>query len=292
MSTYILLFLLLIGIIIFRYIHTSIGDFRNYSMPISYSKHFNDYINSVDSSMYKIKLGLHDLKNKTFKYHYLDSLDTPLTKYQNILNTYTNRCDSFLSDYPIFKKYSWKFLISKNDLELGMPFTIDDTIIIPEDIINNVYINYIRNPVLSNVFLNTLIHEQIHIVQRYNQAKFNAHYIVEYPFIKRIHRKRLMPHYSRIHMNNPDSNNQLWIYRIKNKNYVTFLKYDNGSLISVGGGLDKNEIISLDSLRTRYGFKRDTSLYHPNEIFACELSHKIVDRVDKGSNIDFLKSLK
>ena len=101
-----------------------------------------------------------------------------------------------------------------------------------------------------------------------------------------------MPYYSRIHMNNPDSNNQLWIYRINKKDYVTFLKYDHGSLISVGGSLDKNEIISLDSIRTKYGFKRDTSLYHPNEIFACELSHKIVDGVNKGSNIVFLKSLK
>ena len=285
----ILVILTLLIIIIKTY--NCLDLFKNYSLDIANTKHLNNYLNSVHKNMYKIKLNKLELENN-FKYHYLNSIDNVDPKYNSMLKQYIARCNFLLSELHIFKRYDWKFLISKNNLEMNMPFTIHDTIIIPETILNSLYLKYIRKQELSSSFINTLIHEKIHIVQRFNQKKFNKYYKSRYTFLAGRYKENLPETISKIHMNNPDSNNQIWTYKFNNELNYVLLKYNNHDTQSIGINIKNGNILDIDTpiLKKQLGFRTDTMLYHPNEIFAYEVSKKIENKKLKNRDIQFIKS--
>lgn len=271
--------------------YNCLDSFKNYSLNIAKSNHFNDYIQSVHKNMYKIKVNNTKSSYSDFKYNYLNSLYKLDNKFNSMLMQYIIKCNILLNKLPIFKKYKWKFLLSTNNLEMNMPFTIDDTIIIPENLLNSIYIKYIRDKTLSDNFINTLIHEKIHIVQRFNQYKFNKFYKSRYSFVQKIYKGNLPDSIAASHMNNPDSNNQLWEYKLNNKLYYTLLKYENNDNKSVGIDINNGDLIDLDLIKTGLGFKKDISIYHPNEIFACEVAKKVQKKNLNNKDMRFLKTL-
>ena len=74
-------------------------------------------------------------------------------------------------------KFSWKFIQSINNLEDSMPYTFDDKIVFSEKQLDKELNNFLAGNI-DNRFIETLIHEQIHVIQRQNQSKFNSYYKV------------------------------------------------------------------------------------------------------------------
>ena len=95
---------------------------------------------------------------------------------------------------------------------MNMPYTLSNYIVINEKSIKNLS----QFNEISDNFVNTLIHEKIHIIQRINQAQFNEFYKKNYSFIyKKIHIKEVPLQYRKIYMSNPDSNKDFWLCRDK-----------------------------------------------------------------------------
>lgn len=288
-TPFIIILLAILYLIIKNY--NTIDYFANYIRDINNSKHFNDYIKLVNKKMYNIKI--QNLKpGSDFKNEYIKNIMIVNPKFNTILNKSVTKCNKLTKSIPVFKKYKWNFLMSKSTLELDMPFTLHDSIILPRNLLNDTYLYYIRNNRISDQFINLLLHEKIHIIQRFNQDKFNNIYPQLYPFVNRMNFDKNLNHTTDNHMNNPDSNNTIWIYRIDNLEYNTFLQYNGGNLKSVGKRLDNNGEIDLDKIRSKYGISNDVSMYHPNEIFACIAAKSIENKIPKTDEIRFLRLLK
>ena len=173
----------------------------------------------------------------------------------------------------------WKYLMSINNLEMGMPYTLGDYIII-----NNEMIGRGNNGIISkDVLIEIIVHERLHIIQRLYQRKFNNFYRQKYPFLKKKYHLSQIPKKLRaINMTNPDSNSRIWTYEINNKEYIPILVYNNNSLIKLG--FNKN------NLQEKIRLSNNTS-YHPNEKFAHEVSNKICLNTLDIATYKFLKSL-
>lgn len=244
--------------------------YNSLKLELQNSKHFNNYINSIDEKMKVVKVK--NYKKNNFKKLYLDHLSDINEKELTYISKLTRICDQKLRklNLKIFFKYPWKFLKSKNSLEMGMPYTIHDMIIIPEN-----FFTKIRLGEYNKNLLDTLIHEKIHVIQRFNQNKFNSFYKISYPFLnKKIN--TIPKRFNKDNMVNPDSNNQYWTYKFDNKLYFVYLKYQQERVFSYA--VNKNGLKgNLNKLKTKYNFKNHTSIYHPNEIFACEVAGQIMN---------------
>ena len=275
---------LLLAYTVFYYPITNFENFNNTNLYNT--SHFNKYINSVHKDMQYIKL---NSNSTNFKNEYKKRLIPVPNKYNTLLNKYTAICDLRVKKYSIFKKYKWKFIMSTNYLEKGMPYTIHDTIILPHNLLENIY-NQSKNNRISNSFINTLIHEKIHIIQRFNQNRFNTFYKTNYKFAKGIYNNSYNE-INRNYMNNPDSNNSLWIYNFNNKNYVVYLGHKNGRLRSIGKPIGGGKELDLDKIKLNLGYSNSISFYHPNEIFACHLTEQILHNNVKPEYNRFLSMI-
>ena len=112
--------------------------------------------------------------------------------------------------FDIFKKNNlsnlncleYDIIISKNNLENRMPYTIHNTIIFNENSLTKLHKNIHE---INTDFLETFIHEILHILQRKFKRKFNSFYIKYYPFLdkKIIKIKNLHPFFKKKMYNNP-----------------------------------------------------------------------------------------
>ena len=71
-----------------------------------------------------------------------------------------------LINYSLMDRFIWKFLFTTNLVENGFPFTCEDIIYIPIEILNN-HTKY--------DMIKLLIHERIHIFQRYFPTEANKY---------------------------------------------------------------------------------------------------------------------
>ena len=264
---------------------------NSYKSALISSLHYNKYIDSIHKNMYKVKLPI--IKNiNIFKKSYKDSIIDLPEKYIKMLSKYTSEADMITKDYNIFKRYNWKFVMSINNLELNMPFTIDNYIVLPRNKLEFL-LSYFEKGNLQKEFIDTLIHEKIHIIQRNNQLKFNRFYKLKYAnLLEDIYTSKLPENLDKIYMNNPDSNNTIWIYRFNNKRYIPLLVYENNTLTSKAYNLDfPKDNIKINIMKARLGFKNSISFYHPNEISACIIADDLIhNRLDNAYK-KFLKSL-
>jgi hypothetical protein len=157
-----------------------------------------------------------------------------------------------------------------------MPFTISNKIIVPET-------------KCMNIKTETLIHEKIHVLQRKHQEKFNDLYKKIYPFLLSKCSPNIIPqNLQKINMNNPDGNNTYWIYKsysklwfpllvvdddTKLKEYAYLVEYDH---IKGEYKIDTTEYMTTDKLLKE--LPSHMSLYHPNEIFACQIAESIYNK--------------
>jgi len=255
--------------------------------PIS-SIHFKEYLKSVHPYIQKIKCP--NMKHN-FILDYSKNIRQLPNKYKEMLTTYTGIADKLTKNLGRFNSYPWNFYVSINNLEMNMPYTLDSSIIIALSNLEEIYHTF-KHGHINKQFLNMLIHEKIHIVQRGNQDMFNKFYKQIYPMLNERFYNKIPDKIQQSRMNNPDSNNQLWTYTIDNKIMLPLLVYSNNSVNEIAYNIENyNDIIYLRQKKHKLGFKSHTSIYHPNEIFACSVAHHIVDRTLPGNYINFMKKV-
>ena len=246
--------------------------FQNLNNLLVNSKHFNNYIRNIHPLMYKVKIK--NFNNTNFLKTYIDHLRVPNQNELNILNRHIIKCNKILKKNNLYKllKLPWLFLVSKRGLEMNMPYTLSNYIVINKSTLEN--LNAFRQ--INANFINTLIHEKIHIFQRINQAKFNSFYKRNYTFIvKKINIREVPLQYKKMYMSNPDSNSDFWLYKINNKIYYPILVKNGPFVKSIG--INRQGRVDLAFFKKKLGYKSHISFYHPNEIFACEVTDMILD---------------
>ena len=278
-----MIFIILFGIESYDYLTNYFNlneKYSNLKRSSLLSSHFEKYIKSIHSDMYIAKLP----NFINFREDYLASITELPNIYKNMILDYTTKADKITSQFKIFKRYPWKIYVSHNNLEMNMPFTINNVIIIPISKFHQLSVLY-RKGHYDNQFINILIHEKIHVIQRDNQPVFDTFYKNYYNrFLGEKYQQPLPNELAKIYMTNPDSNNSIWTFLFDNKEYIPLLVFKNNKIQTLG--YDKtnlSNIIDLNYVKKELGYGEDISFYHPNEIFACDLAHQIMDEsVSKG----------
>jgi hypothetical protein len=167
-----------------------------------------------------------------------------------LLSRYCNKVNTILTDHGLssFTKLPWKFVMSIQNLEWGMPYTVADVIVIPQSLIASLVAYHKhhdsapaatvtvvasdgttkqndkkdtttgKDTLFMEPFLIMLLHERIHIVQRLAQPIFNLFYVDYFPFMTPIateaeQRATLpAPENGAGYTENPDSNFSWWAY--------------------------------------------------------------------------------
>ncbi len=268
---------------------TNLIDLNNKDLENLFnSEHFNDYIKSIHTNMYSKKLIPF---NKHFTEEYKARIVLVPNEYKKELNNAVDNANKILNKSGLIPLINlpWKIAISRNGLEMNMPFTLDDIIIMPLDTIK--FLNQSEN---SDLFIQTLIHEKIHILQRKNQDKFNEFYKNEFNFIKSKNDFNIPEQWNKINMTNPDSNFDKWTYIYNSKEYYPILGLINGKITDIGFNINNNDdMIKLKEidLKLPNDYIKNCSLYHPNEIIACDLSEKIFRDKIPNKYIKLIKDL-
>jgi len=260
---------------------------------ISSHKSFIDYLNTIKStelyheSSGQIKNG--NIDNFT-NFFYKSMLSwTPREKY--FIKMYIDEVDKYLRKYPLFSKYPW--IIGKTDPKLlhGASFTLGKFIFISQNSINNGISYYRKHNKFKKYTLGTFIHEKIHILQRYNQQRFDKFYHLEFPFMKKV--SSLPPTiYQHIYTNNltnPDGLDLRWTYidSSSKQRYYPYVAFDQNKTNSmyekaVDSSMKLHNLNDLNLLKdiTKKLPKYKTNplgIYHPNELIAHLLDKQIVD---------------
>lgn len=139
---------------------------------------------------------------KEYKNIYLENIGEFSTSQKNILRSYSEEATKFLnsikSPYINNKKMNsipWKFAMTNNAIELGLPHTRGDIIFIPECKLNRTREKMIR----------TLIHEKIHIYQRMYPCLFiNTLSKMGYKKLGKINNREILK--------NPDTDNSIYLH--------------------------------------------------------------------------------
>lgn len=255
--------------------------------PLS-SDHFKNYMEEIHKDIYLIKCPSY---KTNFILDYSKNIIKVPDKYKALVDAYTNTADNLTAEFKIFKKNPWNILVSINNLEMNMPYTLGNSVIIPLKALKELNTTFIHGHI-NNSFLNTLIHEKIHVIQRNNQVIFDKFYITNYKFLDKKLTEPLPENLHKMTMTNPDSNNSIWIYQLENKRIIPLLTYSNNSVTEIGYNIENhNDITYLRNIKSALGFNRHTSIYHPNEIFACKVAHHIMDNNLPTNYKEFLVNL-
>lgn len=241
-----------------------------------------EQINIYIGNNHKINIDIIDMNFELYLF-FLECVDKSV---DSILNTVTKNTDIEnlfkLNNYL----YNWNFCIFQN-IMFNYPFTLSDVIFIP---INYLMENF-QNKNIQNI-ARTIIHEKIHIIQRYNE-KYWEYFIsikdknwiklnnsdIRFQIIKNnVTNKNTINTINLINsdeefINNPDTyyDNFKYIYKIngdfyyghyvynkiKKNIYIKYFKLD----------LDKKKLFT-----TNFKFQED----HPYEKYAYELSEIII----------------
>lgn len=145
---------------------------------------------------------------------------------QKMVTNHINRVIEIFeqNQFTNINKLPWKLIKLSSDLEWGYPFTLQDTILIPDNEIefakmeNNTAFN---DTAFNDALIETLIHEIIHIYQKANPDIVNKFYTKQWNWIKSNH--ITIPHdYKSRFVHNPDGmDNTSWIWLCPNsKEYI------------------------------------------------------------------------
>jgi len=168
MIYYLLILLLLIIIIIIYYYYNNDNNiiFMNSIETSLFLKNDNDnYIknfNNLDIYARKIKSKedyINLISNSTLNFN--DNQINKLTKCAKYADKFLNNYENDYINGNIIAKIKWIFALTNNNYEEGMPHTRNNIIFLSTNNLNNDDDNLIR----------ILIHEKIHIFQRYNDMK-------------------------------------------------------------------------------------------------------------------------
>lgn len=184
-----------------------IKNLTEYDLIARNVKNTNDYINNITNCI------------KNFSLEEKNIISKACIQADKFLNTYNN-----ILNGKNIAKIKWKFALTyynNFEYEEGFPHTRNDIIFLSEKIIPKE---------LNHNFINTLIHEKIHIYQRFNNID---NIIKKLGFIK---------HYTKKYNNraNPDLNN--FLYTNSNNQLLQCIYNDNPKSINDVVCLNNNHI--------------------------------------------------
>ena len=193
-----------------------------------------------------------------------------------ILKNKTLEIDNSTKIYNKIYKLPWKFKIITEKIDAF--FTYNDYIYIP----------YHK---IDTITKNTLLHEKIHVLQRKYKEYFDNFYknVLNYES-KPV---KLTGKWNDKYLINPDALDINWIFKENDKYYLPLLLKDFKKVVIL---LDENFNTTNKSYNftdfiffEKYVKDRFIDLYHPNEMTACMISHKIYGNYN-NNDIDILLS--
>lgn len=273
--------LVLVAVFIYQYNPVREGFHGSTIQNVIHSDHFTLYMDAIAPEQYENKLpGTQGMTKQEFTTHYIRNLH-PVDTVSGIrldwitpLKHATWKADRFLEAQQLQSLVGlpWFFLVSTNGLEKDMPFTLDDTIVMPQTYLAKWMDGKIDEP----VFIQTLIHEKIHIFQRKNQAEFHRLYESIYPFAS-LYFDPLPRKVYEQNMTNPDSNGFWFQYKYQDNSYLPFLTIQDGKPVERALRIGSTESIVLPNIFLGTKVNQATSRYHPNELFASQIAKEIMD---------------
>jgi hypothetical protein len=190
------------------------------------------------------------------------------TKFEKAyINKLVSIIDKYAEKYKSFNNISWKFSKFEGNIENQFPFTLDDTIFL-----NTTFFS--KQDIESDT--ETLLHEKLHIYQRYNEKKT----ITFYNNLG-FQMKPCICNYTQNHRTNPDVPNTHYVYKgylVRNQYSTNARSLSNVNIIfnRVNGSEDYDGEKILKQIRNNYG----ANIEHPNEIFATLIAKFILIDID------------
>lgn len=262
MIFYLVLLLILLIFLYYRYNKKNIIFLsKNQACKIlKYKPYFNNF-NQNDFKVRNCK-DIQDCMNL-----YCNNVKSFTNKEKLIITKFINK----IKNHPILKPFNWKFIRVK-DIENSYPHTQKDCIIISDTFMEEI-IQYDGS--------STLIHEQIHVLQRINSKKMKKQLMEELHFYPVKDLKGSEKYLSNSRSNPDEDLDNLWVY--KNKMLPICLYQSNPSQLSDAGyyGLkvENNEIISeliqLHNFKEYEHLKLGKNYYNGYEVQAEFLEKKI-----------------
>lgn len=245
------------------------------------SEHF-DYHKKFNFLESKFRTGIDDLSRAGFheqiKIFYCNAcLEFSVEERRNITN--------FISRYPILQETSWKFIKLPDSVDFGFPFTIGDAIAMPQwlaDSFSPLSLSSKRS------LFKTLIHESIHITQRFNPDIFENLYQTQMNWRKTP--DLIIPSSIReTSVTNPDGYDN-WIAQTPEGDFWYSLILNEAGKLSkqaypvadAGGArkVDGQKPINIDRFKKHH--ENIENCYHPNEVFAYVMSERLTDMYFKA----------
>ena len=189
--------------------------------------------------------------------------------------------------YPRFDSSNWNFIKSNNKIEGGMPFTISDYIILPENVIHKSIQAYNYSGINSSIETlgDILVHEKMHIYQRRNQQMVDDFYYHEWHFTP-VNNLNIPNYINDKIRTNPDGPAVNYIFKEK---YLTLSLLKNNHSLSKIDILHypvyhQNNIYYLDKsvnyVKDYHNFFCNISFpYHPNEIAAYLFGDIVISQI-------------
>lgn len=203
---------------------------------------------------------------QVYKDRYINSVGVFNEKQKRVLQDLVDLANKYKS---IWISGKWKFACISRDVENGFPHTLGDVIVLSKD--------FFEMPPKRQLI--TLVHEKIHVYQRFNPLKTNEYILKELHF----EIKNVPSEISNKIRSNPDLNNIIYgkgdfaFAQVFKDNPVSL--YDSfAAKINVKTG--EISIASADEILPAKMINAGISqLEHPYEIMACYLPHQIIGGV-------------
>lgn len=197
------------------------------------------------------------------------------TDYEKYMVTkYTKIIDKYIHPGSLLHTFDWKFVKLDRSIEYGMPFTSGKLIFF-----SSIFLNDLDN---IEKCLEIILHEKIHICQRYHQSIFDRFYKDSLNIsMKKI---PICEYWEKLNFTNPDGISLKYIYKdTSGKEYLPML-IQKRKLQKILIPIYNNKL-----LKTYYNitdvpinfFKylpKDVCLYHPNEVTASLLPKIILKK--------------
>lgn len=291
-----LLFIIIILILIFYYIILNYKHKESFTFNISFvdkknsATYFNNNIYLTELTKYDyIARGLENVDNIE-EYYYENIMEFSNEDKQSIRWI----VDEMLKRIP--EKY--QFMLNniticklQNSIEMGFPHTHRDCIFISEKNIDKLNKYYIESNVIDAIkYIGiTLIHEQVHILQREIPFKFKNLYENYWNFVYNSREIVDLDNYKKYNMSNPDGFDISWLLKLGDDTILCMAVYkkdeirlDNVDYIGIFLQKNKSDddklLISKVELLDNISIFKDyfnisINHYHPNEISAELISN-------------------
>lgn len=159
---------------------------------LKYKPYFDNF------NQYDLKVRNCKDKNQCMN-HYCKNVKSFSSKEKKVITNFINK----VKNHPFLKPYNWKFIRVK-DIENSYPHTQKECIVISD---------IFMNEIIEHQGSSTLIHEQIHVIQRVAANKMNQHLeqVLNFKPIKKL--DGIEKYISRMRSNPDEDPKQLWIYK-------------------------------------------------------------------------------